>query len=150
MLLSLIIHFSLKVIQGKRFDWWWITSQGVMIAAITSRSHHPQRDFKCDTSKLVLSVTFQCCEQPTTMHSKEVKLDFKRRGRWLRDVMAAIITPCVVVHHQSVEYYHSPDSGDRLNKTGCGCSPDPFRCMREMGLGQETTLFSLFLHDCLP
>ena len=44
---------------------------------------------------------------------------------WLCDVMAAIITPCAVIYHQSVEHQCSPDSGDRLNKTRCGCSPDP-------------------------
>ena len=80
----------------------------------------------------------------STMHLKmfrrNLKLVFKRWSWWLHDAFAAIVTPYVVIHHQSVEYYRSPDSGDRLNKTECGCSLDPFRCVRGMGLGDNTTL----------
>jgi len=78
-----------------------------MIAAITSQSHHPQRDFEYDTPKLVLSTIFRCCEQPAVDINnafegilKELKLDFKRLGWWLCDIMVAIITPCALIHHQ--------------------------------------------------
>jgi len=69
----------------------------------------PERDFECDAPKLVLSVLFQCCEQPAVDInnvfegiSKELTLDFKRWEWWLRDVMAAIVTPWVVIGGSSM------------------------------------------------
>ena len=107
-----LVHPVPRIWEALIIDWLVVNNYTrVKFSATTSKSHHLQRDFKRDAPKLVHSATFWCCEQPAVDINnvfkgtlKELKLYFKRWGWWLCDLMAVIVTPCVVSYSPPIRW----------------------------------------------